>query len=84
MDELSFCPYCSASSFKITLCKDNLYFCKGCNHFFNFEAKSLKCTKCDATNILKSEFPSPSGEAVFQCGQCKKAFPAKELLEANA
>jgi hypothetical protein len=43
----------------------------------------MKCPKCDATEIKKSEFPSPSGEAVFQCSKCKKALSASEFLKAN-
>jgi len=83
MSEMNFCPFCGASSHKVLLCKDNIFFCKDCSKFFRFEEISLKCPKCDATEIMKSDFPSPKGEAVFQCKSCKKALSASEFLKSN-
>lgn len=83
MSEINFCPFCDASQHKILLCKDNIFFCKECSKFFRFEDVELKCPKCSSTGISKSEFPSPSGDAVFQCNSCKKALSASEFLKAN-
>ena len=79
--EINFCPYCNASDFKLILCKDGLFFCNECNKFFRFDDIELKCLKCSKTNIIKSDFASPSGEVVFQCNDCKKAFSSSELFK---
>ncbi|MFH2028467.1 MAG: hypothetical protein ABIJ08_04980 [Nanoarchaeota archaeon] len=83
MSELNFCPYCNASHYKLMLCGNNVFFCKECNRFFVFEALQLKCPKCNKSNISKSDFPAPSGEAVFQCNLCKKGNTASEFLKYN-
>ena len=83
MAELSFCPYCSAAHFKLMLCKEGVFFCKECNRFFGFKELYLKCPKCDSTTVRKSDFPSPTGEAVFQCNGCKKNFSSSELFKYN-
>lgn len=83
MAELSFCPYCSASHFKLMLCGQEVFFCKECNRFFGFKELSMKCPRCDGTAIRKSDFPSPSGEVVFQCNGCKKSVSATELFKYN-
>jgi len=83
MSEINFCPFCDASDFKLILCNKDLFFCKECNKFFNLEELKLKCCKCDKTNIRKSDFPSPSGEVVFQCNDCKRNFSSSEFLKYN-
>ena len=83
MSEINFCPCCDAPQHKILLCKDNLLFCKECHRFFRFEGIDLKCPKCECTEIIKSDFPAPNGDAVFQCNKCKKALSATEFLKLN-
>jgi Zn finger protein HypA/HybF involved in hydrogenase expression len=83
MTDLNFCPNCNAAHFKIIRCDDKLCFCRECSKFFLFEALSLKCTKCESDKIVKSDFPSPKGEVVFQCSKCKKMWPASEFLKVN-
>lgn len=83
MSELNFCPFCDAPQHKILLCNEEIFFCKECSRFFKFESLDLKCTKCNSTEIKKSDFPSPQGEAVFQCNACKKTLSASEFLKAN-
>jgi transposase-like protein len=83
MSEINFCPFCDAPSHKILLCKGDIFFCKECSRFFKLEQINLKCPKCDSEEIVKSEFPSSTGEAVFQCKQCKKALSATEFLKIN-
>ena len=83
MSEMNFCPFCDSPSHKILLCSENLFFCKECSRFFKLEEISLKCPKCDSVNIIKSDYPSPSGEVAFQCNDCKKTLSATEFLKAN-
>ena len=83
MSEINFCPFCDAPQHKILLCKGNIFFCKECSRFFELKEVELKCPKCDSRNIIKSDFPSPSGEAAFQCNDCKKTLSATEFLKAN-
>ena len=83
MSEMNFCPFCDAPQHKIMFCKDDVFFCKECSKFFRFEGLELKCSKCDSTAIIKSDFPSANGEAVFQCTKCQKALSATEFLKAN-
>jgi len=83
MSELNFCPFCDAPQHKIVLIKEPLFYCKECSNFFKLEHFEMKCPKCEAKEIAKSDFPSPSGEAVFQCRKCKKALPASEILKYN-
>ncbi len=83
MTEINFCPFCNAAQHKILYCKGDIFFCKECSNFFKLKGISLKCPKCDSDSIVKSEFPSPSGEAVFQCSKCRKALSASEFLKAN-
>jgi len=83
MSEINFCPFCDAPQHKILLCSPNMFFCKECSKFFKFEELELKCPKCDSTGIVKSDFPSPKGEVVFQCNSCKKAMSASEFLKGN-
>ena len=80
MTEINFCPFCDAPQHKLMLCKDELFFCKICNRFFKLEENEIKCTR-NSGQLRKSDFPSPSGEALFQCSKCKRTFPIKELLE---
>lgn len=83
MSEINFCPFCDAPQHKILLCKGNIFFCKECSRFFELKEVGLKCPKCDSKNIVKSDFPSPSGEAAFQCNNCKKTLSASDFLKAN-
>lgn len=83
MSEINFCPFCDAPQHKILLCKGDIFFCKECSRFFKFEELSMKCPKCGSAAVTKSDFPSPKGEAVFQCSNCKKTWPASEFLKAN-
>lgn len=83
MSELNFCPCCDAPQHKIILCKDDVFFCRECSKFYKFEGIEMKCLKCSGKEIGKSDFPSPTGEVVFQCKKCKKAFSASEFLKAN-
>ena len=83
MSEINFCPFCDAPQHKILYCKGDIFFCKECSKFFNLKEIDLKCPKCDSGEIVKSEFPSPSGEAVFQCSKCRKALSASKFLKAN-
>jgi hypothetical protein len=82
MAELNFCPYCEAAQHKLMACKENLFFCKQCNRFFKFEELDVKCPRCKG-KIQKSDFPSPSGEAIFLCVKCKRTYPINELLDEN-
>ena len=81
--ELNFCPYCNAAHFKLMACKQGVFFCKECNRFFGFLEMELSCPKCGKKNLRKSDFPSPSGEAVFVCNDCKKSVAASELFKYN-
>ena len=81
--EMNFCPYCNAAQHKLMNCADDIFFCKDCNRFFSFKALELKCPKCDKTSIRKSDFPSPNGEAVFQCNSCKKSVSASDFFKYN-
>jgi len=83
MSEINFCPFCDAASHKIMLCMGNLFFCKECSVFFELKEIGLKCPKCESRNIVKSDFPAASGEAAFQCKDCKKTLSAGEFLKAN-
>jgi len=83
MTEINFCPFCDAPQHKVLLCKEYIFFCRGCNKFFKLEELGLKCQKCDSKEIVRGEFPSAAGETVFQCNKCKKAFSASEFLKAN-
>ena len=83
MSEVNFCPFCDAPQHKILYCKGDIFFCKLCSKFFKLKEVSLKCQKCDSNQIVKSDYPSPTGEAVFQCNVCKKALSATEFLKSN-
>jgi len=83
MTEINFCPYCDAPQHKILYCDKEIFFCKECSKFFKFKDVELKCPKCDSIKIGKSDFPSPKGETVFHCNDCKKALSASEFLKAN-
>ena len=83
MSEINFCPFCDAPQHKIMLCKGDVFFCKECSKFFRLKDITLKCPKCDCKDIAKSEFPSSSGEAVFQCKNCKKTLSSSEFLKIN-
>jgi hypothetical protein len=80
MSEVNFCPFCDAPQHKLMLCKKDLFFCKLCNRFFKLNELDVKCQRCKG-QYKKSDFPSPSGEAVFFCVKCKRTFPASEILE---
>lgn len=80
---MNFCPYCSASHFKLVMCGEDIFFCRECNRFFMFQELSLKCPRCESVRVRKSDFPSPSGELVFQCLSCKKNTSASEFLMYN-
>ena len=83
MSEINFCPFCDAPQHKILYCKSDVFFCKQCSRFFKFIEVKMKCPKCDSEQITKSDYPSPTGEAVFQCNKCKKAISATEFLKSN-
>ena len=80
MAELNFCPFCDAPQHKLMGCKEDIFFCKECNRFFNFEELPVKCPRCKG-DLRMSDFPSPSGEALFQCIKCKRTCPSSEVLE---
>jgi len=81
--EVNFCPYCDSPQHKLLHIKDELYFCRECNRFYNLEEKEFKCPKCEKTKIIDSDFPSPNGEIILQCKSCKKMFSVREFLEKN-
>jgi len=83
MVEINFCPFCDAPQHKLLACNGDILFCKDCAKFFRLSELKLKCIKCDSENITKSDFPSPAGEAVFQCKNCKKSFAAKQFFNYN-
>ena len=83
MSELNFCPYCDAPQHKVMVCKGELFFCRTCNKFFNLKELEVECPKCDGHSMKTSDFPAPSGEAIFQCTSCKKMVSAKEFFESN-
>ena len=83
MTEMNFCPFCDAPQHKILGCAGDIFFCKECHKFFKLKELSMKCPKCDKDKIVKSDFPAPNGEVVFQCMKCKKMFSSKEFLENN-
>jgi len=83
MTELNFCPFCDASQHKILGCKGDTFFCKECHRFFKLKEFSLKCPKCEKDKIVKSDFPAPNGEALFQCFSCKHMLPASKFFKAN-
>ena len=80
MSEINFCPYCDAPQHKLMMLKENLLFCKICNTFFTLDEVEIKCPR-DKGKLRISDFPSPSGDALFQCSKCKRTIPARELLE---
>jgi Zn finger protein HypA/HybF involved in hydrogenase expression len=82
MDDLSFCPFCGDAQFKITQCDEGTFFCKGCNHFFQFSPHDIQCPKCDSIKIQRSDFPTPGGEIVFHCQDCKKLHPSSALFKS--
>jgi uncharacterized protein YbaR (Trm112 family) len=81
MDDINFCPFCNASNHKVVVVKGDMLFCKECNHFFDLVEKKLKCIKCDSNHLTYSDFPTPDGQVVFQCKDCKKMFSTKELIK---
>ncbi|MBU0615875.1 MAG: hypothetical protein KJ601_07320 [Nanoarchaeota archaeon] len=83
MGEVNFCPFCDAPQHKILALKEETFFCKTCNVFFNLKDLQMKCDKCSSTQIAKSDFPSPKGEAVFHCKRCGKTYSASEFLKIN-
>lgn len=82
MAGINFCPNCSSQEHKI-IEFNSTYFCKSCDAFFKYEKSELKCPKCDSMRIRHSDFPTPSGEVVFQCQSCKKMYPASEFFKKN-
>jgi transposase-like protein len=83
MDDVNFCPFCDAPQHKISMCNEAMYFCRECNRFFELSLSKLQCPRCKSHQITKSDFPSPSGEFIFQCKDCKKMFPSKEFFAFN-
>jgi len=83
MAEINFCPFCSAPEHKLIVINDKYNICKECNRFFLLNQILLKCPKCDKTEIINSDFPSPQGELILQCRSCKKMAAAKEFLKYN-
>jgi len=84
MDDIDFCPFCSAQGHKVVDLSNSLFFCKNCNKFFILTQKVFLCPKCSSKKIVDSEFPSPAGELVFQCDSCKKMYTAKEFLQKTS
>ncbi|MFH0978844.1 MAG: hypothetical protein V1837_06100 [Candidatus Woesearchaeota archaeon] len=83
MDEINFCPFCSASQHKIFTVKEDQYFCKECNRFFKADHLFYNCPKCNSKKIVDSDFPSPDGQVVFQCQSCKKMLSAKDFFSKS-
>jgi len=79
-DELNFCPFCSAAQHKVWTYKEDSYFCKECNRFFDCRHNIFSCPKCSSKKIADSDYPSPDGQMVFQCQSCKKLFSAKDFF----
>ncbi|MBI2548651.1 hypothetical protein HYW21_04845 [Candidatus Woesearchaeota archaeon] len=83
MPELNFCPFCDTPAHKIIGYKENHYFCRTCNAFFQLQEEEMACPKCKSKKIEDSDFPTPTGELVFQCQRCKKLFPLSEFLSTQ-
>ncbi len=83
MDAINFCPFCDAHSHKISICPENMCFCRECNRFFRLEHVKMKCPKCGGFKIEDSDFPAPNGEIVFQCRKCMKMYSANEFFLKN-
>jgi len=83
MTEINFCPYCSAPEHKLINFNEKYNLCKECGKFFLLSNILLKCPKCDKTEIINSDFPSPKGELILMCKSCKKMASAKEFLKYN-
>lgn len=83
MTELNFCPSCDSAGHRIARFNDKLCYCKVCSTFFNLEFMALKCPKCDNKKIKTSDFPSPKGELVFHCQNCKNLINASEFFKKN-
>lgn len=83
MPELNFCPFCDAPRHKVAIIKDDLYFCKECNHFFNIKERHFQCFKCNSQRWEDSDFPTPDGEMVIQCRKCKKMYSVTDFLQKN-
>jgi hypothetical protein len=81
--EMRNCPFCDAAQHKIIACYESTFFYKECSSFFDIKQKHFQCQKCKNFDIIDSDFPSPSGELVFQCNKCKKMYGAKEFFEFN-
>jgi Zn finger protein HypA/HybF involved in hydrogenase expression len=80
MSEVNFCPFCDAPQHKILACKEDVFFCKTCNKFFNLKHLEVNCPKCKGSDFEKSDFPTPDGQAVFHCRKCSKTYSASEFL----
>ncbi len=80
MSELNFCPQCDAPQHKLLNCKDDVFFCKECHRFFRFDFLDVNCDRCNV-KLVKSDFDSPTGGAVFYCTKCKRTYPAAEIVE---
>ncbi|MGM5487890.1 MAG: hypothetical protein ACQESG_02990 [Nanobdellota archaeon] len=83
MPELNFCPFCDSPRHKLALVREDLWFCRECNTFFNVKTRSFRCFKCNSNRFEDSDFPSPDGQLVFQCRKCKKMFSVEEFLRKN-
>ena len=81
MDDLEFCPFCNEASHKIVPCKEETFFCRSCNRFFDLKQIKYTCFKCGGSNIKDSDFPAPDGDLVFQSSSCKKMYSKKEFFE---
>lgn len=83
MTELNFCPFCSAQEHKLITISEKYSLCKECGRFFLINHILLKCPKCDKTEIINSDFPSPKGELILQCKRCKRMATVKEFFKYN-
>ncbi|MFH1399745.1 MAG: hypothetical protein ABIG95_06580 [Candidatus Woesearchaeota archaeon] len=83
MTTIEFCPYCDSPAHKLMNINEDIKYCKVCQKFFSIKQINLKCPKCDYHIISHSDFPMPTGEAIFQCHKCKKMFGAKEMIGYN-
>jgi len=83
MTELNFCPFCSAQEHKLIIINEKYNLCRECGKFFLLNNLSLKCPKCDKTDIINSDFPGSKGELILMCKSCKKMATVNDFFKYN-